>query len=68
MPPEKQRVTSEAVACAVEIYLSALTVATNSIPDSLLLPILQSLHMTALADAMSTLQKVQNLIASSVKD
>ena len=38
-------------------HRSTLTVAANSMPDSLFLPILQSLQTTALADAMSSLQQ-----------
>ena len=38
-------------------HRSRLTVAANSMPDSLFLPILQSLQTTALADAMSSLQQ-----------
>ena len=62
MQAEKQMVTPEAVATTVQAHLSALTVAPNSIPDSLLLPILQSLHMTAFDEAMSTLQKLQDFL------
>ena len=38
-------------------HRSALTVAANSMPDSLFLPILQSLQTTAFAGAMSSLQQ-----------
>jgi len=37
-------------------HRSTLKVAANSMPDSLFLPILQSLQTTALADAMSSLR------------
>lgn len=39
-------------------HLSVLTVAAKSMPDSLLRPILHSLHITALAAAKSSLQSI----------
>jgi len=52
-----QKVTCMAFYRHHTTHRSTLTVAANSMPDSLFLPILQSLHTTALADAMSSLQQ-----------